>query len=243
MRGQQGSVLLFAPDLEQIKGFVRWLNTEELRFLLPDKSGGRRWVSKDYRPLQAELRRLVGAWSQSGPNVRKLLASEPILAQESQKLQAHLVPANTGVAKLTYTPFPETLNHVKPLTTARGLFIGFLLNPYNERLSGPCAYCGQYFVKKTQRKKTVYCSGLCGHRVTSRIANQKERERVHVEQLQRVEKSLAEWSVAMTGKDWKEWVHGDTQISKNSLTRAEKRGEISVPVKRYPKPKAKPLRS
>jgi hypothetical protein len=244
MRGQQESVLLFTPDLEQVKGFVHRLNTKEFQFLSPDKDGARRWVSKDYRPVQAELHRLVSAWSQSGPNVSKLLAREPILARASQRFQAHLVPTNTGVAKLTYTPVSETLNPVEPLTTALGLFIGFLLNPYNKRLSGPCAYCGQYFVKETQRKKTVYCSEVCGHRVTSRIANQKERERVHVEQLQRVDKSLAEWSVAITGKDWKDWVHVDTQISKNWLTRANKRGEISVPVKRGLKnPKTKQLRS
>jgi hypothetical protein len=51
------------------------------------------------------------------------------------------------------------------------------------------------------------------------------------EQLQRVEKSLVEWSVAKTEKDWNDWVHEDTQISKKLLTQAENRKEIYVPVK------------
>jgi endogenous inhibitor of DNA gyrase (YacG/DUF329 family) len=229
-RRKQESILLFAPDLEELKGFAEPLNTEFFWFRSPVKGGSER-VLIDYRPVQKELRRLVQAWFDSGPNLIKLFNSDPIVAREAQRFRAHMIPTSTGRAKLDYLTAPEKMNPAEPLAIALGLFLDFLLNPFNERLGGPCANCGKYYVKKTKRKKTVYCSERCGHRVTSRLANKERREREHNEQLDLAKRWSMKWSNTRTAKPWKEWVSKRTHIKKHWLTRAVRNGELVEPVK------------
>jgi hypothetical protein len=229
-RGKQESILLVAPDLEDLKGFIEPLNTDGFWFRSPVEDGWERvWI--DYRPIQQELRRLVQAWFDSGPNVAKLLSADPVLAREAHRFRAELFPTETGRAKLTYLTAPEKMDPGEPLTVALGLFLDFLLNPFNERLGGPCALCGKYYVKKTERKKTVYCSERCGHRVTSRLANKKRRDREHKQQLKFAERWTVKWLDAKTTKPWKEWVSSRAPIKKHWLTRAVRKGELVVPVK------------
>jgi hypothetical protein len=38
---------------------------------------------------------------------------------------------------------------------AIGHFLEFLLNPLNQRVGGSCAYCDKFFVKESERKKSV----------------------------------------------------------------------------------------
>jgi hypothetical protein len=230
MARRKQSILLFAPDLEELKGFTEPLNTEFFWFRSPAKGGSER-VLIDYRPVQKELRRLVRAWFDSGPNVIKLLESDPILAREARRFRAQLIPTSAGHAKLDYLTAPEKMNPAEPLATALGLFLDFLLNPFNERLGGPCAYCGKYYVKKTERKKTVYCSERCGHRVTSRLANKERRDREHNEQLELAKRWTLKWLNAKTATPWKEWVSRRTRIKKHWLTRAVRNGELVEPVK------------
>lgn len=226
---KQNSILLFAPDLEELKDFTEPLNTEYFWFRSPVKGGSER-VLKDYRPVQKELRRLVQAWFDSGPNVQKLLNEDPVLAREAQRFRAHLIPTNTGHAKLDYLTAPEKMNPAEPLATALGLFIDFLLNPFNERLGGPCACCGKYYVKKTERKKTVYCSKTCGHRLTSCVANQARRDREHQKQLKLAMQWTVRWLNAKTAVPWKEWVSKRTHLTKHWLTRAVRNEELVEPI-------------
>lgn len=123
------------------------------------------------------------------------------------------------------------------LSIALGLFLSFLLNPYNDHLSGPCAYCRKYYVRKTKRQK-VYCSETCGKRNTARKTNRNRRKREHLENLEIAKRSALQWEVTKTKDDWKEWVSNRTLLSKNWLTRAVKNKELLEPIKRVQQPRS-----
>ena len=228
-KAKQESILASAPGMGTLNQFVRLLNTTDYSNASLIK--GRQKIGGDYRPVQAEMRRLVRAWFDSGPNVTKLLDADPMVARATQNSQPFFIPTKSGIGQLAYLTPPEFLPSVKPLEIALGHFIQFLLNPYNEKLGGPCKQCGNYYVKKSERKKAVYCSVRCGHRFTSRLANKERRDREHEKQFKLAKKSIARWRNAKTSKPWKEWVSIETNISKQWLTRAVEKREISEPVK------------
>jgi len=192
---------------------------------------GRRKIGGDYRPVQWELRRLVVAWFRSGPNVMKLINADPKLDQEIRKFRPFFIPTEGPTARLAYLAAPEYSSEAKPVEVALGLFLPFLINPYNEKLGGPCKHCGNFYVKRTDRKKSVYCSEKCGHRLTSLLTNRAQRNREHKEQLQRAERSIAKWSTIRTTTPWKEWVSNRIHIKKHWLTRAVRNRELVEPVK------------
>jgi hypothetical protein len=225
------SVLLLPPDLERLKRFVHPLNTE-FSWTLSPIDGRLQRVPVDYRPVQQELRRLVQAWFESGPNVSKLFAADPVLARAALHFPAHIVATDGATARLLYVTVPDSRNPGEPLTIALGLFLSFLLNPFNTRLRGPCAQCGKYFVMKNKRQK-VYCSTRCGRTATSLAVNRKRRAREHNERLQTARKSISKWlKSTRTPIGWKEWVHRETRISKHWLTRAVRNGELKESIKR-----------
>jgi hypothetical protein len=190
-----------------------------------------------HNPMQRESRRLVQAWFDSDKNVGRLFEAHPLLAQEGRTFRADVVATRTGRAKLAYSSDPLLANPTDPQRIAVEDFFNFLLNPSNETLRGPCAYCGKYFANRTNRKKLVYCSETCGRRFTSRFANAKQREEQHNENLRAAKRSIARWSKTKTKEAWKEWVFRETRISKNWLTRAAKNEKFVVPVK-WPRAKS-----
>lgn len=192
---------------------------------------GRKKIGGDYRPIQKELRRLVEAWLRSGPDVKLLLNSDPRLDQETRKFRPFFIPTRGATARLAYLVAPEHSSEAKPVEVALGQFLPFLINPYNEILGGPCKHCGNFYLRKTERKKSVYCSEKCGHRHTSLLANRARRNREDGEQLQLAERSIAKWLNVRTATPWKEWVSNRTHIKKHWLTRAVREGELVEPVK------------
>jgi hypothetical protein len=123
-----------------------------------------------------------------------------------------------------------------PFEDAMGMFYLFLLNPYNEKLGGPCKQCGKYYVKHTKRQ-IAYCSKRCGLKHTSRAFFKKQRQQDRQEKVEKVKRSAAKWAAMKTDQGWKEWVSSNTRVSKNFLTRLVKSGEVDEPIKR-----AKPTR-
>jgi hypothetical protein len=227
--GKQDSVLFLAPDKETLKMFVGALNTEFSYLPVPGKDG---WLKMklDYRPVQRELRRLVKAWFDSGPNVAKLFSDDPALALAAMHCRLQLIPTKTRCAKVMCVTVPENMPPGAPLEIALGLFLGFLIDPYNERLGGPCKHCGTFYVKKTKRQ-IVYCSKRCGLNHTSQSVLRKRRLQEHLATLKKAERFATRWAVAKTSKDWKSWVNKEAMISKNFLTRAVSKGELAEPVK------------
>ena len=133
-------------------------------------------MTVDYRPTQTELYRLIVAWRASGPNVTKLFENEKDLAIAAWNVQSSLIATRGPCAKLICTPAPQNMRPDEPRFIAFGLFLSFLLNPFNERLGGPCTRCGEYYVKKNNRKASSYCSPKCGSRFTSQLTNRRNRQ-------------------------------------------------------------------
>jgi hypothetical protein len=227
---KEQSVFLNAPTLDTLKMFVGALNTSTFTFHVPTKDG-RHKVQGDYRDVNRELRRLVQAWFDSGPNVEKLWLEDPALARLSHLVRAYMVPTKGSRAYLTYLDGPDTgLSPGDAVEIAFGLFFHFLLNPYNKKLGGPCRHCGKYYVKKTERQ-TVYCSQHCGRKYTSKISVQQHRQQQHLETIEAANRYLAKWALTSTRKGWKEWVSDNALISQHWLSRYERNGELIVPVK------------
>lgn len=220
------SILLVPPGLERLNGFASNLNTELTSIPIPMPIGWRK-ARIEYRPVQQELRRLVQAWFDSGPNVENLLGSDPALAKAAWNFRAHLVASKGAQARLIYDPTPD---EISPRATALGLFFDFLLNPYNQKLGGPCKHCNAYYLKKTKRQN-VYCSKRCGLRHTSQTAIREQRGLEHMRTLERAKEFGEMWAKTKTSKSWKEWVSARALISKHWLTRAVRRGELSTPLK------------
>ena len=165
-----------------------------------------------------------------GQDVNKLFDANPMLDQAARNFQPHFIPTKGGTAKLAYLA-PEYLPDVAPLEIALGLFLPFLLNPYNRKLGGPCKNCGKYYLRETERNKSVYCSKRCGHRLTSSLANTARRDREHQRQLKLAEQWTQKWLNTKTTDPWKKWVSGRSPIKKHWLTRAVNKGELVEPVK------------
>jgi len=226
---KQESVLFLAPDVGSLEMFVEALNTDFYHIPIPINGGWQRHKG-DYRPVQCELRRLVKAWFDSGPNVMKLFSDDPVLALAAMHCRAHLIATKTNRARVICMTVPENMPPGEPLETALGLFLGFLIDPYNEKLGGPCKHCDKFYVKKTKRQ-VVYCSKRCGLNHTSQSVLRKRRQQDHLATLKRAERSAAMWAKTKTSKDWKSWVAREPLITKNFLTRAVRNGELSEPVK------------
>lgn len=228
---KQKPIFPLSPSIDTLKMFICALNCDFCTVPVRVKGG---WgiLSGDYRPVNRELRRLVQAWFASGPNVSKLLSEDPVLSQLSRVVRAFLLPTKGGRAHLVYIDGPENTGLVPgdPIEIALGLFFLFLLNPYNEKLGGPCKHCGKYYLKKTKRQ-VVYCSKRCGLKNTSQAVIREQRRQEHQEILEKAKHFSGKWTKANTHKGWKDWVSGNAMISKNWLTRAVKNGELAEPVK------------
>jgi predicted RNA-binding Zn ribbon-like protein len=220
--------LLWEPDLKGLECFVKCLGPDISKTLTVFGGNSKRDNSFDFGPIREELRRLIRAWDESGPNLTELLGNEDVLAAAAADIRGHLFTDAGPRAHLIL----ETQNSVDgsdPVMAASKLFLSFLLNPYNVRLRGPCPRCDKYFLAKNQRKKRIYCSMTCGHGVTAREANKIRRRHERKNIIARANASLLQWAKTRRVKQWKEWVHDNTLISKNLLTRMVKEGEIKLP--------------
>lgn len=223
------SVLLAQPNMDRLKDFLLALNSRSFGFdLPPDRS----WkiVRNSSHTVQRELRLLVQAWFDSGPNVKALFRSNAVLASAAQDLRAVIVANEGPTARLKIETIPVSMNAVEPLTIAHSLFLDFLLNPFNTRLGGPCAHCNQYFIRNDLRQK-VYCSKRCGRKHTALEVNRNRRAREHRDKLEKAQISIAKWVKARTRADWKDWVSKDPTISKNWLTRRVNSDELIEPIR------------
>jgi hypothetical protein len=229
---KQEPIIFFFSGLDALKRFVQLLNT--IDYWSASLIEGRQKIGGDYRPIQKELHRLVQAWFRSGPNVQKLLDANPMLDQKAREFRPNFVPTKGRTARFAYLVTPEYSSTANPLEIALGCFLSFLLNPYNDNLGGPCKYCGKYYVKNTKRQ-TVYCSQRCGLKQSSKNAIRKSRDRDRQRNLEKAKHFMEEWATTRTTKDWKVWVSGRAQISKNWLTRAVQNGELVEPVKKLQK--------
>jgi hypothetical protein len=227
------TTVMLEPTIDTLYLLVKTLNRQPKATSRRRASGQEKEKESDYLPVQMELYRLIDAWKASGPNVAKLLKAEEEFAAASSQIETVMV-ATTGPRARIVSTGPQNIDLSHPHLIAWGIFTLFLLNPWNEQLGGPCAHCGQYFVK-TKRTKGRYCSSKCYNRVSSRLTNEKRRNEAKERQVAEVIRFQQKWcrlsstSRTKLRSTWREWVQRESGISKHFITRALREGLISDP--------------
>jgi hypothetical protein len=180
--------------------------------------------------LYAEpLIRLMERLKKCGGNLKKMMDGDPELEKVVRTACTTLwLPSKTGRANLVLEPSTEIKN-LPPMPgpqdaekrahlLAALYFHVWTLNPEWDKLAGPCARCGNYYIKK-RASQDVYCSRRCGNAAT---AVTRTRERIKAEysdKMNRAKAAMKEWKSAKTQQDWKRWVSQKTDIDLRFLTR------------------------
>jgi hypothetical protein len=113
-RSSKSSLLLvFTHGLSDLKIFCRALNPEYFDGFDSNFESAQEFIQY-YVTAQQELRRLTRAWFESGPNMKKLLASDPTLMSEVNNFRINLIPTSTGRAHLTWFTLPAGTNRPDP---------------------------------------------------------------------------------------------------------------------------------
>ena len=180
-----------------------------------------------------EVVRLVGEWMAAPSLSAFYCANDDRRAfgvEVNASIQVHLL---AGMRHKYCLPrfFPTPPNEGNPHTFTVWLFAHLVTNPLCEKLAGPCARCGLYYIKK-RASQNVYCSRRCGNATT---ALARTRERIQVERsekLDRAKAAMRKWERATTQQDWKSWVAQKTKIDARFLTRAVHKGDLVPPQKR-----------
>jgi hypothetical protein len=218
------------PHRDELQLVVDALNGEQIF---------REWEGEDFgdydeilRETPPILQRLVQAWQSSGPDLARFHRDNPVTWSAVVQYLERKPPLlwyspGSGGASLISSPFPSNT----PSKEAVRLFIMLILNPEWERLAGPCARCGNYYIRRTARNK-AYCSRSCGTRATALAATKRKREEERAEKLCRVVQLCQRWLTARTKQDWEPWIcEQQRDITKTFLTRAINKGDLKPPVR------------
>ena len=184
-----------------------------------------------------ELRKLVKEWHESGPNLSKLYGAHPALWTETQAaFRPSIIPTKSGHANLslvTNAGAPGVMASLgEPGIRFHAVvwFNALTINPLWHKLAGPCARCGNYYIKKRASQK-VYCSRRCGNAATA-VARTRERIRnERKDKLLRAKAAIREWRTTNTQQDWKRWVAERTGVDPRFLTRAVTNKHLKSPTK------------
>ena len=183
--------------------------------------------------LCSALRKLVGTWQKSGPNLAKMLKDDEVLAARVKHGRTLLAPTDTGKGHLLWRPALRGSNAGSWEDQALAHFMDLIVNPQWHKLGGPCQRCGRYYVKKTSRQK-AYCSRRCGSTRTAMATTRKRREEERASKLRRAEEAASCWAKVRRRQAWKDWVSAKTKITVKWLTRAVNRGDLRPAVKEDP---------
>ena len=107
---------------------------------------------------------------------------------------------------------------MRPEQFAALLFHVGTLNPEWDKLAGPCARCGNYYIKK-RASQDVYCSRRCGNAATAVTRTRERIKAEHDDKMNRAKAAIREWKRAKTQQDWKRWVSQKTSIDIRFLSR------------------------
>ena len=222
MPRKHNKTVVIADAINGLKNLVLELNRTEGRQLTA---------------VAIELRGIVKQWQDSGPNLWKLFGGNPELWAETQTaFRPSLVPTRSGHANLRLLDnagapgVMEELGRHGVRFYAVVLFNALTLNPQWKKLAGPCARCGDYYIKKRELQK-VYCSRQCGNAATA-IARTRERIKgERDDKLSRAKVAIREWRSAKTQENWKHWVAIHSGVDQRFLTRAVNKGDLVPPTK------------
>jgi hypothetical protein len=176
---------------------------------------------------QAELRRLVKNWMKSGPNLRRMFKLEPELAIRTKEGRTTFWPTATGRGHLEWIAQPSGPEASTPKDGALIDFMTLITNPEWELLGGPCARCGDYYLKKT-RRHSKHCSRTCSSTQTAISSTKRGRAKKQEKKIRLAQESIDQWQLKPR-QTWKKWVSQKTGITDRWLTRAEHNKKIKPP--------------
>jgi hypothetical protein len=179
------------------------------------------------------LKELVEAWQRSGPDLEKFYRDWPtVWANVTRYWKATPVELSwgpSGGACLVHR-FTDRPGRT-PLEEAFRFFILLIMNPKWDKLAGPCAGCGAYYMRRTARNST-YCTRRCATRTTAIAATRKRRDEERAEKLRKATQLSQQWLSARTKQDWKPWIsRREPEITIHWLTRAVNQGDLKPPVR------------
>jgi hypothetical protein len=224
------------PWYLEIKAVVDALNGKGLWSLLVSEGPGST-KHGDYdqklRETAPILRNIVHAWWKSGPNLQKFRLTNPKVSTDADsfwsRIPVELYWGDSGKADFLHTVLDEPGS--TPYEEAIRFFLLLITNPYANKLAGPCARCGNYYLKKRVSQK-VYCSRRCGNVTTATVRTREQRTQNHADKLRRSRAAIQKWTRTRTKLDWKQWVsRRELDITRKFLTRAVNRGELKPPVR------------
>lgn len=118
-----------------------------------------------------------------------------------------------------------------PHSIAVGMFADLVTNEMCEKLAGPCARCGNYYIKKRESQK-VYCSRKCGNAATALKRTRERLKEERREKLANITRAIQQWKHhSRTRLDWKSWVVMKTKLDPRFITRAVTNGDLVPPTK------------
>jgi hypothetical protein len=189
------------------------------------------------REAPIHLRTIVSRWQTSGPDLfRFSLDNRELWAEIFQywkTMPTLLVGAPGGGAAIGWNSIPD----FDPRREALRWFIEFVFNPDCGKLAGPCARCGNFYIRRSARNK-CYCSRSCGTKATAEIATAKRRNEERAGKLRTAAQLCQRWETTRTTLDWKQWVSSSApkgEITPKFLTRAVNKGELTKPNRRSAK--------
>ncbi len=190
-----------------------------------------------------ELRRLVGNWQASGPDIGLMCHDNPGLREKLRDCMRLSYEPNFGpIASLAVLPSlaPEgkrsagTQSYSQEDAAKLRAFSSFwllTLNPLWARLAGPCARCGNYFLRKRSTQR-VYCSRRCGNASTAVARTRARLEIEHLEKTQRAKAAICAWNALETREehDWLVWLgKREPGLTGKFITRHVNAGKLPEP--------------
>ena len=212
----------------QIKSLLPGLNRTRITTALAARPNQDRTIRLPQSKKQRALRRLVEAWQASGPNLAKLFAQNPELELRTKHGATLFYPTKAGRGHLDWAPSPVGVSRHSPEREALEDFMTLIANPRWELLGGPCARCGDYFVKHTKRQK-VYCSRTCSSTATAIPAIKRKRQEEQARKIRSAQQCIAEWGKTKRRLGWKQWVSNETGFTIRWLSRAVNSGALRPP--------------
>jgi hypothetical protein len=179
--------------------------------------------------MQAELRRLVNLWLESGPHTGKLMHRHPGLIPE--RVPCFLISNGGGLA-VSFLPAVTAGEQPSPEQSAMVLFLQLLTAPDCERVAGPCQCgCGLYLLRKSGRQTNK--TFIQGHasRVSASKRMQELQAKKRAPKLRAVNRALAKYRGPRVHGDWREFVESETNfvVSIGKLAEWAAKGWIQAP--------------
>jgi hypothetical protein len=155
----------------------------------------------------------------SDPNLQTLFAQNPKLKLRTKHGVTLFYPTQAGRGHLDWVPNPAGVSRHSAEREVLEDFMTLISNPRWELLGGPCARCGDYFLKHTKRQK-VYCSRICSSAATAIPAMKRKRQEEQARKIRFAQECIAEWGTTKRRLGWKEWVSNETGFTVRWIARA-----------------------